>query len=150
VDESAETFARLSAAAALPRGNESILLVEDDGSVRALSKAFLERQGYRVVALMIGEDAWVHAQRYAGEIDLLFTDVVMPLMNGRELAERLRQIHPETAVLFASGYTEDAILRAGVMSDRFQFIGKPYSLQAVARKVREVLDARKWEREALD
>lgn len=143
VEEPAETFARVSAAADLPRGNESVLLVEDDGSVRLLSKSFLQRQGYRVVDVPNGVEALAYAERHGDAIDLLLTDVVMPGMNGRELAERVRRIHPETGVLFASGYTEDTILRAGVMSDRFHFISKPYSLQDIARKVRAVLDERK-------
>ncbi len=143
VEEPAETFARMSAVAELPRGDESVLLVEDDGSVRLLSTSFLKRQGYQVVDVPNGAEAIAYAERCGGAIDLLLTDVVMPGMNGRELAERIQRSHPETAVLFASGYTEDTVLRAGVMSDRFHFVGKPYSLQVIARKVREVLDERR-------
>jgi PAS domain S-box-containing protein len=143
VEEPAERFARVSATADLPRGNESVLLVEDDGSVRLLAKSFLQRQGYRVVDVPSGAEALAFAEQCNEVIHLLLTDVVMPAMNGRELAERVHRIHPETAALFASGYTEDTILRAGVMSDRFHFVSKPYSLQVIARKVREVLDEHK-------
>lgn len=143
VEEPAETFARVAAASKLPRGDETVLLVEDDRNVRVLAKSFLQRQGYRVFDLPNGAEALAHAQRCTEAIDLLLTDVVMPHMNGRELAKRLQRTHPETAVLFASGYTEDTILRAGVISERFHFISKPYSLQTIARKVREVLDERK-------
>jgi two-component system, cell cycle sensor histidine kinase and response regulator CckA len=141
-EEPAERISRMSAIAELPRGTESILLVEDEGSVRDLARSFLQRQGYRVVDFPSGGDALLYAEGCHEPIELLFTDVVLPGMNGRELAERLRPLHPETAVLFASGYTEDTILRAGVMSDQFHFISKPYSLQAIAHKVREVLAKR--------
>lgn len=142
-EEPAEAFARASAPSKLPRGDETVLLVEDDSAVRMLAKSFLQRQGYRVVDLPNGAEALAHAERCGEAIDLLLTDVVLPGMNGRDLAERIRRIHSETAVLFVSGYTDDTILRAGVMSDRFHFVSKPYSLQVIARKVREVLDERK-------
>ncbi len=143
VDEPTEQLGRPNIAADLPKGDELILLVEDENAVRVLAANFLRRQGYRVIASPNGGEALVCAEECKEPIGLLFTDVVLPGMNGRELAERLRPIHPETAVLFASGYTEDTILRAGVMSDQFAFVSKPYSLQAVARKVREVLDTHK-------
>jgi PAS domain S-box-containing protein len=140
VEEPAETFARISAASNLPRGDESVLLVEDDANVRALAKSFLQRLGYRVVEFSNGTEALAHARRCSEQIDLLLTDVVMPGLNGREIAHQLHGIHPETVVLFASGYTEDTILRAGLMSDHFHFVSKPYSLPVMARKVRDVLD----------
>jgi nitrogen-specific signal transduction histidine kinase/ActR/RegA family two-component response regulator len=140
VDEPAEQLGRPTMMAASPGGNELILLIEDENAVRKLATKFLRRQGYRVFEVPNGGEALAYAEQYKESIDLLFTDVVLPGMNGREVAERLNLIHPESAVLFASGYTEDTILRTGVMSDQFAFIGKPYSLHAVARKVREVLD----------
>jgi PAS domain S-box-containing protein len=143
VEEPAERFARISAIAELPRGTESTLLVEDERSVRDLSRSFLQRQGYRVVDFSSGGEALIYAEEHREPIHLLFTDIVLPGINGRELAERFCRLHPETAVLFASGYTEDAILRTGVMADQFHFIGKPYSLQDISRKVREVLNEKK-------
>jgi PAS domain S-box-containing protein len=143
VEQPAETFARISAIPELPRGSESILLVEDEGSVRAMARSFLQRQGYRVVDFSTAGEALAYAEGRVQAIDLLFTDIVLPGMNGRELAERLCLVHPETAVLFASGYTEDTILHTGVMADQFHFISKPYSLHAISHKVREVLAGRK-------
>ena len=125
---------------ALPVGSESILLVEDEDSVRTMTATFLSRLGYSVIAARNGEEALLTAERHAAPIRLLLTDVVMPGMNGRELAERLVGLHPETTVLFTSGYTEDTIVRHGVMDSQFAFIAKPYSLQAIAAKVRQVLD----------
>jgi two-component system, cell cycle sensor histidine kinase and response regulator CckA len=141
VDEPLDTLGGKLVDSAPARGDELVLLVEDDPSVRELSTTFLRRQGYRVVVSQNGSEALAYAEKNHGPIDILLTDVVLPGMNGRELAERIRLLHPETAVLFASGYTEDTILRTGVMSDRFHFITKPYSLQAIAHKVREVLEA---------
>jgi CheY-like chemotaxis protein len=141
VDEPTEQLGRPAAMAELPNGNELVLLVEDEKAVRGLAAALLKRQGYRVFEAPNGGEALAFAEQCKETIHLLFTDVVLPGMNGREVAERLRVIHPESAVLFASGYTEDTMVRTGVMSDQLAFISKPYSLQAVARKVREVLDA---------
>jgi PAS domain S-box-containing protein len=141
VDEPTEQLEQPTATADYSKGNERILLVEDESAVRELATKLLTRQGYRVLAAHNGDEALAYAERCKEPINLLFTDVVLPGMNGRELAERLRLIHPETALLFTSGYTEDTILRTGVMSDQFAFISKPYSLRAVARRVREVLDA---------
>jgi PAS domain S-box-containing protein len=141
VDEPTEQLGRPVAMTELPKGNELVLLVEDEKAVRGLAATFLKRQGYRVFEAPNGGEALAYAERCKETIHLLFTDVVLPGMNGREVAERLHLMHPESAVLFASGYTEDTIVRTGVMSDQLAFISKPYSLQAVSRKVREVLDA---------
>jgi CheY-like chemotaxis protein len=126
----------------LPRGHETILLVEDESSVRELATAMLKRQGYHVLTAANGDDALALAAQRPGHIDLLLTDVVMPGMNGRELSERLLQLRPGLAVLFASGYTEDTILRHGVLSETTHFLAKPYTLPAIANKVRQVLDAK--------
>ena len=126
---------------AAPRtGSETVLLVEDDRGVRDLARAMLSRLGYRVLAAADGAAALERARGHEGEIHLLLTDVVMPGMNGRELAEALVAERPETRVLFASGYTRDVMLRHGIVEGRLHFLGKPYRFTELAAKLREVLD----------
>ncbi|MBN1610470.1 MAG: PAS domain S-box protein [Polyangiaceae bacterium] len=125
----------------LPLGHEIVLLVEDEDTVRDLAKRVLCRLGYTVLCARNGAEALELAERHADRIDLLLTDVVMPGMSGRELASRLSLAHPETKVLYASGYTENIIVHHGVIDEGVCFIGKPYSTGGLARKVREVLDA---------
>jgi len=122
----------------LPGGAETVLVVEDEESVRNVCVRILELLGYRVLQASNGADAIVVAHGYGDRIDLLLTDVVMPEMNGSELAAQLVLHRPEMKVLFTSGYTEDAIVRRGVLDDGVSFIGKPYSPGDLARKVREV------------
>jgi two-component system, cell cycle sensor histidine kinase and response regulator CckA len=124
----------------LPGGTETVLIVEDEGILRNLCVRILEQLGYRVLRARNGADAVAEVQGYGDRIDLLLTDVVMPGMNGRELATQLVLQHPEMKVLFTSGYTEDVISHHGVLSEGVSFIGKPYTLSALARKVRGVLD----------
>jgi PAS domain S-box-containing protein len=124
----------------LLEGSETVLLVEDEEVVRNLCVRILERLGYRVMQASNGDEAIALAMGYEERIDLLMTDVVMPGMHGRELANRLTRIHPETRVLFTSGYTDNAIVHHGVLDEGVSFIGKPYSPSALARKVRDVLD----------
>jgi two-component system cell cycle sensor histidine kinase/response regulator CckA len=121
-------------------GTELVLLAEDEDSVRAVAKEALERRGYRVLAAPDGPTALRIAREFDGVIDLLLTDVVMPGMNGRELAEALRRERPDTRVLFASGYTDDAVLLHGVRTDELSFIQKPFTPPALVQRVREVLD----------
>ena len=137
----AEKLARPAPAADLPRGTEAVLLVEDEASVRELATSMLKRLGYRVHVASNGGEAFMLAEKLAEPIHLLMTDVVMPGMNGRELAQRLLILHPEMSVLFTSGYTDDVIVHHGVLDEHLNFIGKPYSLQGLAAKVRQVLDA---------
>lgn len=122
----------------LPGGDETILLVEDDAGVRELARSFLERLGYRVLVATNGQQALEIAVTQGASIHLLLTDVVMPGMNGRELAERLLGSHAKMKVLFSSGYTEN-IMDDGVGNGPLDFIGKPYSVQALAKKIRAVL-----------
>jgi PAS domain S-box-containing protein len=124
----------------LPGGTETVLLVEDEEILRNLCVRILERLGYRVMQAGNGDEAIALANTYTERIDLLMTDVVMPGMHGRELANRLPRIHPETRVLFTSGYTDNAIVHHGVLDEGVSFIGKPYTPSALAKKVREVLD----------
>ncbi|HTB60047.1 MAG TPA: response regulator [Polyangia bacterium] len=125
------------------RGNETILLVEDDERVRAVVRAMLRKMGYRVLeASNAGEGLLICEQR-ASSIDLLLTDVVMPRMSGRKLAERVAAIRAEIKVLYMSGYTDDFVFRQGVLDRGMAFLPKPIRPDMLARKVREVLDVGK-------
>src|SRR6266404_538908 len=125
--------------ATLVRGTETILLVEDEPQIRKLEHEFLSDSGYKVLASSNGTDALQILEEHSHGVDLIVTDVVMPQMSGRELAERALAISPETKVLFMSGYTNDAIVRHGVLNPGTSFIQKPFAPDALARKVREVL-----------
>jgi CheY-like chemotaxis protein len=116
------------------------LLAEDDELVRRLAREVLEMYGYRVLEAQNGGTALLVCERHAGEIALLITDVIMPEMGGRELAERLKQIRPGLHVLYMSGYTDNAIVHQGILNEGANFIQKPFAPDALARKVREVLD----------
>ncbi len=121
-------------------GEETVLLTEDEDSVRTVATAALERRGYRVLAAADGESAIAISRAFPGRIDLLVTDVVMPGMNGRELAEQLEQMRPGMRVLFVSGYTDDAVLLKGVSLDERTFLQKPFTSLELAKRVRVVLD----------
>jgi CheY-like chemotaxis protein len=120
-------------------GSETILLAEDEELVRSLSRKILEACGYRVIEACDGVEALEILARDE-EIDLLLTDLIMPRMGGRELAERLQAVRPELPILFASGYTDEAIVRHGVLDSSTNFIQKPFTIDDVARKVRDMLD----------
>jgi nitrogen-specific signal transduction histidine kinase/ActR/RegA family two-component response regulator len=123
------------------RGGEMVLLAEDEPAVRALSGQALRAAGYRVLEAGDGAEALRLAGGYLRPVHLLVTDVVMPGVGGRELAVRLAALHPETRVLFMSGYTDDAVVRHGVREEQVPFLHKPFTPADLARKVREVLDA---------
>jgi signal transduction histidine kinase len=125
-----------------PRGGtETLLVVEDEAAVRRLARQALERLGYRVLEAGDGRQALDVAAAHAGAIDLLVTDVVMPGMGGRELAEHLTGLRPGLRVLYTSGYTESAIVQNGTLDPTVAYVPKPYTPDQLARKVREVLDA---------
>jgi PAS domain S-box-containing protein len=131
---------RRSAASAALRGHETILLVEDDDQVRELAITILRRHGYQVLEAASGGDAIIACEQHAGTVDLLLTDVVMARMSGGELWERLAPLRPKMKVLFMSGYTDDAIVRHGVLSSEFEFVQKPLTPAALLSKLRGVLD----------
>ncbi|MGH7516431.1 MAG: PAS domain S-box protein [Gemmatimonadales bacterium] len=122
-----------------PRGSETILLVEDDKQVRDLAQRVLEGQGYTVRSAASGSEAIELLESDASPVHLLATDVIMPGMNGRELAERLSLRYPDLKVLYLSGYTDDVIVRHGMLHPGTRFLQKPFSPDALARKVSEVL-----------
>jgi CheY-like chemotaxis protein len=125
-----------------PRGEETILLVEDEPAVRDLAARVLRSQGYTVLEAGDGIEALQFiAQHTAARIDLLMTDVVMPRMGGGALAERLIAMRPGIKVLFTSGYTQDAMLHTGQLAASTHFLHKPFSPAALAQKVRGVLDS---------
>jgi DNA-binding NtrC family response regulator len=124
----------------LPRGTETVLLAEDEGPLLKIAREILKRQGYRVLAARTPGEALLLAENHEGEIHLLLTDVVMPEMNGLRLLEKLRAERPALKCLFMSGYTADVVAHHGVLDEGVNFIEKPFSLVALAQKVREVLD----------
>jgi len=125
----------------LPRGTETILLAEDDPSLREMSATLLRRLGYTVLTAANGVEALnLKQQRDIGHIDLLFTDVVMPHMSGKELSDRIRTIYPRTKILFTSAYTESAIVHQGILNEGVALLQKPFTPAALAHKVREILD----------
>jgi two-component system, cell cycle sensor histidine kinase and response regulator CckA len=120
-------------------GKKTILLVEDEEMLRNLSRIVLRKHGYTVLEAAHGAEALAICQSHEGPIDLLVTDVVMPILGGRELADRVSQLRPDTKVLFVSGYTDDAVVRNGVFADYMQFLHKPFTPDTLATKVSEVL-----------
>jgi CheY-like chemotaxis protein len=124
----------------LLKGTETILLVEDEELVRTLTRQILEECGYTILEARHGVEALSICEEHGSEIDLLLTDVVMPQMGGRELAERFAPLYPQMRILFTSGYTDDAVVRHGVIAAGTNFIQKPFTPQGLAHKVREVLD----------
>ena len=123
------------------RGTEAILLIEDDDAVRALIKRVLHRYGYTVLEASRGSDGLRLAAAHPAPIHLLITDVLMPGLSGRMVAEQIGESHPETKVLYVSGHTNDNVLRTGVFHDAAQFLQKPFAPEALAQKVREILSS---------
>jgi CheY-like chemotaxis protein len=129
-----------SATRTIQKGNETILLVEDEESILRLGRAILEKFGYNVLAACKPGQAISMAEKYEGPIHLLVTDVVMPEMNGKELKNRIAKLRPDIKDLFMSGYTGNVIVHHGILEDDVHFLQKPFSVDSLAGKVREVLD----------
>jgi PAS domain S-box-containing protein len=141
VDAAAVSGVSAPALIASLRGTETVLLVEDAAAVRAVTHQALARQGYTVLDAPNGAEALRIAADHPDPIHLLLTDVVMPGLSGRQLADELTRLRPDTKVLFTSGYTDDAVVRHGVLESGIAYLQKPFTVDGLARKVREVLDA---------
>jgi signal transduction histidine kinase/ActR/RegA family two-component response regulator len=141
VEQAVEQTEARPALADLPRGSETILLVEDEGALRELARESLQMLGYAVLPARHGKEALQFGRRHTGPIHLLVTDVVMPEMNGRELAGRLAGLRSDVKALYMSGYAGEAVVRHGVLDNGNAFLQKPFTVDVLARKVREVLDA---------
>jgi CheY-like chemotaxis protein len=139
-EQGATPESEAAAAAAAPSGTETILLVEDEEMVRRLVRETLEREGYT----LLDADGPVEAQKiirsYKDRIHLMITDVVMPKLSGRELAQRVARERPEMKVLYMSGYTDNAVVASGVLGTEMPFLQKPFTPSVLARKVRQVLE----------
>jgi len=141
VDQPADHTSTERSPIGVSRGTETILLVEDDPQLRELSSSVLSHCGYRVLAAATPEEGIGICESNHHEIRLLVTDVVMPRMNGRQLAERIQKVCPKIRVLYISGYTDNAIVHYGVLDPGLWFLAKPFTLSALVAKVREVLDS---------
>jgi len=115
--------------------------VEDEEAVRNLAKLLLEGAGYKVITASSGVEALSAIQEHVESINLMLTDVIMPGMSGSELARRAQELHPSLSVAFASGYMDTDISRYGISGGKSHFIAKPYSMQSLYRKIREILDS---------
>jgi two-component system cell cycle sensor histidine kinase/response regulator CckA len=125
-----------------PTGSlETVLVVEDEPALRAIVQEILEMSGYRVIEAAGGSEALAASSAHNGEIDLMITDVVMPGMSGRELAEEMSRRRPKMKVLYTSGHTDDAMIHHGVLEKGIPFLQKPFNLESLIDKVRDVLDA---------
>jgi len=141
VEQPLDAMAPLAPAGPLPRGTETLLVVEDDLSLRHLARGVLEAQGYDVRTAPNGQEALRMSQQHKGlPIRLVITDVIMPQMGGKAMAECLKETNPDLKVLFTSGYTDDAISHHGVLEEGVEFLAKPYTPATLASKVRELLD----------
>jgi signal transduction histidine kinase len=141
VTEAVKRYKPKEIAPVLAKGTETILLVEDEEAVRTMISRVLQGSGYRILEACQGKEAIEVCQKHPGVIHLMVTDVIMPQMSGRELAERLAAVRPEMKVLFMSGYPDKAIVHHGVLDPGTAFLQKPFTLTALETKVREILEA---------
>ncbi|MCU1284731.1 MAG: multi-sensor hybrid histidine kinase [Acidobacteriales bacterium] len=140
VDAPAEAAHVRTLARSAYRGTETVLLVEDEDGVRALVRQVLHKNGYTVLEARHGGEALLHCERHKGQIELLLTDVILEQMSGTELAARLATIRPDMKVLYISGYTDDAIVHHGVLTQGTHFLQKPFTTESLAKKIRQVLE----------
>jgi two-component system cell cycle sensor histidine kinase/response regulator CckA len=140
VEKAAKGYRPQAKPAVVPGGTETILLVEDEESVRIMVSKILRNKGYTVLEARHGNEAIEICERFKGPIHLMVTDVVMPQMSGRELAERLASPLPEMKVLYMSGYPDNTIVQHGVLEPGTAFLQKPFTLNALELRVREVLE----------
>ena len=128
---------------ALPKslGSETILVVEDEASVRRMAVRALSRRGYEVLVAENGQEGLDVMRRLGGRVDLIVTDVIMPELDGRQMAEAVLAEFPGVRILYASGYTDDAMLRHGIRESELMLLRKPYTIAELANRVRELLDA---------
>jgi two-component system cell cycle sensor histidine kinase/response regulator CckA len=142
-DDDGQAAVTAATEASALRGCETVLLVEDELQLRILARVVLEKSGYQVIEAQNAEEALLFGQRFSGVIDLLVTDLIMPKMNGRQLAEKIQASRPDTPVLYMSGYTDNTIVRHGVLDNGVHFLQKPITPNTLLQKVRDVLDLRK-------
>jgi CheY-like chemotaxis protein len=141
VEQLPEVVARLIQPGLLPRGTETLLVVEDEPAVRQLARSMLEKLGYKVLSAANGHDGLRVAEGHKGSpIRLVVTDVIMPLMGGKEMGEWLKAAYPGIKILFTSGYTGDSIAQNGLLESDVAFLSKPYTPSTLARMVRTLLD----------
>jgi two-component system cell cycle sensor histidine kinase/response regulator CckA len=140
VEEAVEAASPGAGLTDAPKGSEIVLLVEDEDMVRALARMILQENGYTVLECSKGDEALAISEHHQGPIHLMITDVVMPMMSGRELAERLAPLRPDMRVLYMSGYSDDAIVHYGVLEPGIAFLQKPFTGDTLIRKAQEVLD----------
>jgi hypothetical protein len=142
VDEPLDSDTHLVKAGPVPRGTETLLVVEDDPAVRQLARGVLEAQGYKVLSAVNGQDALRVVREHNGApISLVVSDAIMPVMGGKAMAEWLKTAYPDLKILFTSGYTDDTVAHDGALDAGIQFLAKPYTPATLARKVRDLLDA---------
>jgi PAS domain S-box-containing protein len=146
VDEPVEASKDKLSERELVGGNETILVVEDEEEVRKLTVRILKDKGYRVLTASDGNAALAVGKRYVSPIHLMLTDVVMPGLNGRELAKKMESFHPKMKVLYMSGYTENAIVHHGILEEKMDYLPKPFTVEGLTKKVREALDKSDGER----
>jgi CheY-like chemotaxis protein len=140
VEETPETIGPRSSEATLPNGTETILLVEDEQSLRTIARLFLEGKGYTILEAASGQQAMEIARQHAGQIHLLLTDVIMPGMNGRELAEAVAASRAGIKLLYMSGYTDELVTQQGILNPGLQLLEKPFTRESLLSRVRAVLD----------
>ena len=140
VDLEADSLSHRDDTVSMLYGNETILLAEDEPSVRGLAARVLRNQGYKILEAVNGSEALQIASKHKEQIHLLLTDIVMPQIGGKELYDQLKHLRPNLKVLFTSGYTENAIVHQGDLPHGVAFLQKPFSPIFLTHKVREILD----------